>query len=216
MPPGGPWDEELARRLRAVVGAGDDAPVLELLRASVARWRLDAPRRLCVAGSAGVCSAEGRPIPWNTVVNLPGGVEIEVRRIGFGATLIALGPPDGAAPFPVNFGLALGGDVHVLPGPNASLFDPAGEWPVSWVGDRVGLRLEGVGPPHGLELPSMPSVPGAIQLTPAGDLLIVGPDGPTIGGYPVVGVVTRADFRLLAYAGPLLCLRPAIPRPESA
>jgi len=35
---------------------------------------------------------------------------------------------------------------------------------------------------------------GAIQVTPDGTLIIIGPDGPTIGGYPVVAYVIDADL----------------------
>jgi KipI family sensor histidine kinase inhibitor len=60
---------------------------------------------------------------------------------------------------------------------------------VSHAADRTGTRLEG--PP--LEAPrteraSSPMIAGAIELTPRG-LIVLGPDHPTTGGYPVVAVV---------------------------
>jgi len=41
--------------------------------------------------------------------------------------------------------------------------------------------------------PSGPMVEGAVQCTPAGELIILGPDGGVTGGYPVVGVIATAD-----------------------
>ena len=69
--------------------------------------------------------------------------------------------------------------------------------------DRVGLRLRPERPittsGEGL---SRPTVVGCVQATPDGELLIHGPDGPTIGGYDTVGVVCRADVPILAQLRP--------------
>ena len=60
--------------------------------------------------------------------------------------------------------------------------------------DRVGLRLLGASwRGEGLAR-SEPSVCGAIQVTPSSELLVYGPDGPTIGGYQKIGTVIRADL----------------------
>jgi len=67
---------------------------------------------------------------------------------------------------------------------------------------RVGTRLHGEIP----ELPSLhrsePSIHGAIQVTPGNEILIHGPDGPTLGGYPKAGVVISADFATVAQLRP--------------
>jgi allophanate hydrolase subunit 2 len=73
---------------------------------------------------------------------------------------------------------------------------------MSPVGDRVGVRLDGppvAAPPLDA---SAPMVRGAIQATPSGQLVVLGPDHPTTGGYPVIAVVRAADV------GRLLALRP--------
>ena len=67
--------------------------------------------------------------------------------------------------------------------------------------NRMGIRLLG-GTPNSLELPSEPTCPGAIQQTPSGEYIVIGPDGPTIGGYPRIGVVIEADIRILPYLSP--------------
>jgi KipI family sensor histidine kinase inhibitor len=67
--------------------------------------------------------------------------------------------------------------------------------------DRIGTRLEGPAlPAHSMqtarERKSRPMVLGAIEITPAG-LVVLGPDHPTTGGYPVVAVVRSDALGLL-------------------
>ncbi len=45
-------------------------------------------------------------------------------------------------------------------------------------------------------------VTGAIQVPPDGLPLVLGPDRPTTGGYPVVAVVVDADLDRLAQVAP--------------
>ena len=65
------------------------------------------------------------------------------------------------------------------------------EWTVRPDSDRVGLRLDG--PPLEravtAELPSEPTLPGAIQVPPDGRPIVFGPDAPVTGGYPVIAVL---------------------------
>ncbi len=68
--------------------------------------------------------------------------------------------------------------------------------------NRVGIRFDGPKMSHQLELPSEPATPGVIQITPEGLPIILGPDGPTIGGYPRAGVVVTADLPKLAQIRP--------------
>lgn len=62
---------------------------------------------------------------------------------------------------------------------------------------RAGIRLEGHPPGNEPERPSEPCCVGAIQQTPSGELIIIGPDGPTIGGYPKLGTIIEADLPLI-------------------
>ena len=57
---------------------------------------------------------------------------------------------------------------------------------------RSGVRLSGPKLPSLQSIASMPVVPGAIQLTPEGTAIVLGPDGGLTGGYPIVGVVASA------------------------
>lgn len=65
--------------------------------------------------------------------------------------------------------------------------------------DRRGLRLSGPRVTHArTELPSQGVLPGAIQVPPDGQPIILSWDGPVTGGYPVIATVMRADWSSLA------------------
>ena len=63
---------------------------------------------------------------------------------------------------------------------------------------RSGVRLSGPKLPSLPSIASMPVVPGAIQLTPDGTVIVLGPDGGLTGGYPIIGVVASAHFDRMA------------------
>lgn len=77
--------------------------------------------------------------------------------------------------------------------------------------DRMGLRLQSLDgsslPSVGTELASFGVVPGTIQLPPAGQPVVLGPDCQTTGGYPILGGVISSDLSLLAYAVPRANIR---------
>lgn len=105
-------------------------------------------------------------------------------------------------------------DVELAPGPRADWFTDAAalfdtSWTVSPRADRVGIRLEGTPLERARtdELPSEGMLPGAIQVPPDGMPVILGPDGPVTGGYPVIAVVTDAFRDALAQARPGTLLR---------
>lgn len=77
------------------------------------------------------------------------------------------------------------------PGPDQSWL--SAPWAVT-VSSRSGTRMIG-GPARASgTVPSAPMVIGAIQSTPSGEAIILGPDGGITGGYPVLGVVITADL----------------------
>lgn len=77
---------------------------------------------------------------------------------------------------------------------------PAGLLQVTPRSDRVGLRLAvPVGQASGhadepSDRPSRAAVYGTVQRPAAGELVLLGPDGPTTGGYPTVGTVAAVDL----------------------
>lgn len=69
------------------------------------------------------------------------------------------------------------------------------QWRVRPDSNRVGIRFAGpvlVRSRSG-ELPSEPTLPGAVQVPPDGRPILFGPDAPVTGGYPVIAVVTDVD-----------------------
>jgi biotin-dependent carboxylase-like uncharacterized protein len=99
--------------------------------------------------------------------------------------------------------------LAITDGPHGNLL-PRGDlerifrqaWRVSAEPNRVGVRLAGPAVHRKFtdELHSFPLVRGAVQLTPANELVVMIADHPTTGGYPVVGVVAGPDVDRLAQA----------------
>lgn len=93
------------------------------------------------------------------------------------------------------------GPVHVLrvlPTPEAAppllAALTRGFFTVSAQADRMGARLsEGVPAPHDPARVSLPNVPGAVQLPPGGQPILLLPDAGTHGGYPTPLVVASVD-----------------------
>lgn len=99
--------------------------------------------------------------------------------------------------------------IRLVPGPDDfsddilnALFSST--FTVSQLVDRTGMRLES----PKLSVPrtdrgfSTPMVRGAIQVTTDGSPIILGPDHPTTGGYPVIAVVHSNDVGRLALTRP--------------
>ena len=101
--------------------------------------------------------------------------------------------------------------VRVIPGPQDDLFTPAGlrtlwesEYTVSTSSDRMGLRLDGpaVETVSGSDIVSVGIALGAIQVTSAGQPIILMADRQTTGGYAKVGTVCSVDLPKLAQLRP--------------
>ena len=121
------------------------------------------------------------------------------QRVRFGAT--------GA-----HFRVEVANDIElaVVPGPRDDWFADADilvrtNWQVTNRSDRVGIRLIGMPLEYrwpDRQLPSEGATRGAIQVPPNGFPVILGPDHPVTGGYPVIGVVVDDDIDRLAQARP--------------
>jgi antagonist of KipI len=97
--------------------------------------------------------------------------------------------------------------IAVTPGLQASWFDDsefyAQSFSIRAASNRMGLRLQG----KSLTLPqremmSEPVCPGAVQVTPDGQCIVLGVDGQTIGGYPKIAQVIQADLDTLGQLRP--------------
>jgi len=95
-----------------------------------------------------------------------------------------------------------GSAIRVVPGPDAHAFAPdaiaalvSAPYRISPQSDRVGTRL--VGPVVARSSApdrSRPTVRGAIEVPRDGQPIVLGPEHPTTGGYPIVGVICAADL----------------------
>jgi biotin-dependent carboxylase-like uncharacterized protein len=100
--------------------------------------------------------------------------------------------------------------LRVWPGPQRDLFTTDARasffqqaWTVSSRSDRIGFRLEGVALPSSVpQIPSEPVLPGAIQIPPDGRPIVTMRDGPTVGGYPQIGLLEPGDVSWLAQCRP--------------
>lgn len=101
-------------------------------------------------------------------------------------------------------------ELRVVRGPRDDWFtDPDALVQTDWVAtdrsDRVGMRLSARALTYrwpDRQLPSEGATRGAIQVPPNGQPVILGPDHPVTGGYPVIGVVTDADTDKVAQIRP--------------
>jgi biotin-dependent carboxylase-like uncharacterized protein len=91
--------------------------------------------------------------------------------------------------------------IRVLPGPRTDWFtDPAELFERTWTvqpdSNRIGVRLGGdpLGRSRSGELPPEPMLPGAIQVPPNGQPIILFRDAPVTGGYPVIGVLPSPEL----------------------
>jgi biotin-dependent carboxylase-like uncharacterized protein len=115
-------------------------------------------------------------------------------------------------------------DLRVVPGPRDDWFvNPDALVHNVWVAtdrsDRVGMRLTGTPMRYrdpGRQLPSEGATRGAIQVPPNGLPVILGPDHPVTGGYPVAGVIVDADIDKVAQIRPGQTVRLHWAHPRSA
>lgn len=102
------------------------------------------------------------------------------------------------------------GGLRVVPGPQIHWFTDtglaaffSGTYRIDAASDRRGLRVRGPRVTHTLEeLGSQGVLPGAVQVPPDGQPIILGWDGPVTGGYPVIAALITADLPRLAQLRP--------------
>jgi antagonist of KipI len=103
--------------------------------------------------------------------------------------------------------------IRAIEGPSTSGFASgfaerfwASEFTLSPTSNRAGYRLTREGPvdPDSLDRSAVsePACVGAIQVPDAASAIVLMPDGPTVGGYPKIGVVASVDIAELAQRMP--------------
>jgi len=131
---------------------------------------------------------------------LQAGDQLAVSPASGGVRLMRAQPPAAVPDLP----------LRVVPGPQAGQFDDAGlaaffggRYRVDTASDRRGVRLKGPAVTHARRaLASQGVLPGAIQVPPDGQPIILGWDGPVTGGYPVIAAVIATDLPRLAQRRP--------------
>jgi len=112
-----------------------------------------------------------------------------------GAGLAQVAPPPRPAERPA-------GPIRLIRGPDPDQFAPdaleilvSSEYRVLPTSDRVGTRLDGPALPRtSAPEASRPMVRGAIEVPRDGKPIVLGPEHPTTGGYPIIAVVAHGEL----------------------
>jgi KipI family sensor histidine kinase inhibitor len=220
VPPGGPLVPELLSRANAAVSDAPGEAAIEALGAItiVARGAIlvasDDGHTLALQ-SGETFSLAGGPSAVRYLA-VRGGIDVPLVLGGRGTLVVArLGGHEGrplrrgdllrvaAAPLDVRAipsPIDASAPVQVVLGPDLDRFSEhaiehlfGSTFTIDARSDRVGARLKG--PPLTSATdpasPSAPMVRGAIQVPPSGEPIVLGPDHPTTGGYPVIATVVR-------------------------
>ncbi|SFS56587.1 biotin-dependent carboxylase uncharacterized domain-containing protein [Zhouia amylolytica] len=96
-----------------------------------------------------------------------------------------------------------GNDIEVFKGPEYDLFPDIkkrlrNDYTVSKVNNRMAYQVEEVFITHERSMLTSATIPGTVQLTPAGKLIILMKDAQTTGGYPRVFQLTEKAIAKLA------------------
>ncbi|CAN5647714.1 biotin-dependent carboxyltransferase family protein [soil metagenome] len=111
----------------------------------------------------------------------------------------------------VEHGENRGRAIRAIEGPDTTVFTAefresfwASEFTLSPSANRVGYRLERESgrDPESRSVASGPACVGAIQVPGGGGAIVLMADGPTVGGYPKIGVVASVDLPTLAQKTP--------------
>lgn len=223
LPPGGALVPSMLVRANRALGNPDDAAAIEVCGQLVVRVESD----LLVATDGQIVhelhAGEELTIASDLRVAylaVQGGIDVPITLGGRGAHLSAgigrlvrandridvlAATASMVAPPPIA-GSASDGVIRLVPGPDRDAFvSDALErlcdatYRISSSSDRVGTRLEG--PPitrrDDYVEQSRPMVVGAIEVPRDGVPIILGPEHPTTGGYPILAVVSSSDLDAL-------------------
>jgi allophanate hydrolase subunit 2 len=217
VPPGGALVPTLLIAANRRAGNPDGAAAIEILGQAKLRAESDLwiatdsadARELC-AGEELEVASEPRRVAY---VAPRGGVDVPIVLGGRGALVcaaigpilragarIAIGSERGDVREPDELG---DGPIRVVPGPDLAAFEDgaldllrSAPYRVLPVSDRIGTRLQGAALAHraGYVNVSRPMVNGAIEVPSDGQPIVLGPENPTTGGYPLIGVIASADL----------------------
>jgi len=166
--------------------------------------------------TGGVLRFGGRVSGARGYLAVAGGLKIDghfpVRPVTAGQTLELDATQAGSSramstPLPLPSG---GARLRVMPGPQLDQLASrcletlcASRFTVSPRSNRIGYRLTGPALPSGAaEMISDATFPGAIQVPPSGEPILLMADRQTTGGYPQVAIVITADLRMAGQLAP--------------
>lgn len=240
VPLGGPADLGAWRLGNGLVGNDDSATALEITLAGPT-LRAEAAVGAVVFGAPFEVTRNGRPLEPGVSFSLEAGDVLRIggTPVGCRAYLcVAGGFERRKVPEPIRPGEVLRCDagglagrglprpqydglLRTLPGPQRDWFPDDAfftrPYTVSPNSNRMGVRLAGepIAKRPG-ELVSEAVAPGAVQVTNDGLPVVLGVDGQTIGGYPKVAHVIRADLDKLGQLRPGDTVRFVPVTPEDA
>jgi allophanate hydrolase subunit 2 len=223
VPRGGPMIPELLAAANTSLGNAPSAPGLECfgeLRLSISSdplWiSVDGIPSLAAPGSTFIVerptSLVVRAVAFRGTLDVPEqlGGRGALPVAGIGRVLrkgdrLGITPATGPDPTPAPLHLDLDAPIRVLPGPDLDRFGggdaaltalTSPEFTISPASDRTGTRLTGATVPRtGDDRPGpTPMTRGAIQVPASGEPIVLGPDHPVTGGYPVIAIVIQADW----------------------
>jgi len=202
VPPGGPMDEHAAAWANRLVGNEEASPVLELLWGG-ARIEVLQNGYLAITGAPVKAS-----LPLWRALPVKAGQTIEFAAGASGVWIyVAVGDRScGSAPWREIRDYTSPPALRVWNAPQRAMFSDdffAQEWTITPQSNRVGYRLDG--DPLQFEKRELLSEPvrvGTIQVPENGLPIVTMRDGPTVGGYPKLGMVDPADLAWLAQCRP--------------
>lgn len=218
VPPGGALVPELLVAANRAVHNPDAAAAIEVLGQLVVRARADVtvavddgPPRALRAGDELAVGSGARRCAYLAV---RGGIAAPEQLGGHGTLLSAqLGAPLrgkdvlevaalAAVTAPVEHFVERD-TIEIVPGPDRDAFAEdalarlaSAPYRILPSSDRVGTRLAGPPLPRtpGFRERSRPMVCGAVEVPGDGQPIVLGPEHPTTGGYPVIGVIASAEL----------------------
>ena len=218
VPPGGALVPELLVAANRAARNADNAPCIEVLGQMVVRANADIAvagddglRELRAGDEIGVASGRRRC----TYLAIRGGVEAPIILDGHGTLLCAelgraLRAGDVIRATSAPAAKVSRSDpffdrnrITIIPGPDHDAFaDDAltllthAPYRILPTSNRVGTRLAGTALPlvADYRARSRPMVIGALEVPPDGQPIVLGPEHPTTGGYPIIGVIATAEL----------------------
>ncbi|MBS1706867.1 MAG: hypothetical protein JST40_13450 [Armatimonadetes bacterium] len=223
VPPGGAVLQTVLQRLNRCLGNSNSAAAIEVAQGWI-ELIAESSLLIAVSGSPATLKVNGAEVPGDRLVEVEVGSRIEFGMVR-GGNFALLGIRGGLATPPITTPIGSGerlfvaGLIDTEPSPigehlpqveEALMAQIAGYWdhyrnifveqPVTFVIEsmsRKGIRLSGPLVEVDMLMTSEPISPGTIQAAGPGNYLVIGPDGPTMGGYFKFGYLHKKSIEAL-------------------